>query len=268
LVILKNVTYNEAANILIGCFNYDAADDFDLCRPCRGNIHQDDIAGMGDACTNHQPNGGHGVSALRDPSCIASGRVDNCCQGYRESNGCQWQEGVTSGVMCCANNADNPCFYSSCPQDCCGNGLCDVSSGKCICLPGFNGEDCCTHCPSLDCPTCLNRTECRFCANTQSCVANDSATCFDFGVNCPVIFFGSSSDEVNGVPIGAIIGASLGGLLLTLCLAGLILGILLFLKFGRGEYAEMWGDILFSATNESPIYEGTADNVSPLYEKN
>lgn len=48
--ILKNFTFDEASNFS-GCYALDAAHDFDTCRPCTGNVHEDDMAGMGHNCT-------------------------------------------------------------------------------------------------------------------------------------------------------------------------------------------------------------------------
>eukprot|EP01137_Pigoraptor_chileana_P000869 Opistho-2@37703 len=33
-------------------------------------------------------------------------------------------------------------FYRACPANCSGNGTCDVVTGECSCLPGFQGNDC------------------------------------------------------------------------------------------------------------------------------
>eukprot|EP00824_Muranothrix_gubernata_P016891 TRINITY_DN3471_c0_g7_i1.p1 TRINITY_DN3471_c0_g7~~TRINITY_DN3471_c0_g7_i1.p1 ORF type:complete len:433 (+),score=100.23 TRINITY_DN3471_c0_g7_i1:44-1300(+) len=45
----------------------------------------------------------------------------------------------------------------TCPRDCCGHGLCDTTTGGCLCLQGFMGEDCCTPLPSPSpAPSCPN----------------------------------------------------------------------------------------------------------------
>ncbi|KAL6062362.1 Tenascin [Balamuthia mandrillaris] len=261
--LLKQVTYEESADEFDGCYTYDAAHDYDTCRPCTGNIHEDDMAGMGRDCKSHNPNGIHGVTHLRDPGCTKSGRVDYCCEGYKESKGCQYVQNYTSGVVCCADNAENPCFDGQCPNDCCGNGLCDRSFGTCSCLPGFSGEDCCTECGKLTCEDCFNSSVCGWCANTQECVDISSTTCFEFAESCPVILKEEEDDgTINGVPIGGVIGAAIGGLAVTILVVGGILGFFLYKKFAVGEYAAMWEDMFSKNAHTSSLYEGNTTEIS------
>ncbi|GMH44587.1 hypothetical protein BSKO_12539 [Bryopsis sp. KO-2023] len=49
---------------------------------------------------------------------------------------------ICSGANCVAVENAPPETPKSCPNDCSGNGACDLDCGVCLCLDGFMGEDC------------------------------------------------------------------------------------------------------------------------------
>jgi len=71
--------------------------------------------------------------------------------------------------------AGDNCSTAACPKDCNGNGMCDTSTGRCICFPGFGGRACGTLlCAGLVCallcpPRLLPPLACNSCIMLRSC---------------------------------------------------------------------------------------------------
>ncbi|KAK2174721.1 hypothetical protein NP493_757g00009 [Ridgeia piscesae] len=83
---LRDITWTEATS-LDGCYAYNAANKLSSCSRC----HRSDMAGIGSEC-------GHMRHNLK--SCLAVGRID-VLKGRTTVGGCNYREGVTTGVLCC-----------------------------------------------------------------------------------------------------------------------------------------------------------------------
>jgi len=241
-----------------GCYAYNAANDFGLCRYCTGNIHEDDMAGFGSGCT--QPG---------EDSCYPGPNTKNgfCCSGYITNDGCEGQvfftAGNINGVVCCANNPEDPCFYGLCPKNCCGNGVCDTSHALCTCSAGFVGNDCCTQCTALSCSDCLNTTGCGWCSRSKTCTSLANPSCSN-----PITL---EPQEISTCPttptvnVGVIVGSTLG----SLALLSAIGAIFLYRRYSTGEYEGFWRNFnkFDAGLTENPLYtRKNIEVVSPLYE--
>lgn len=49
---------------------------------------------------------------------------------------------VCSGKECEPATSEASALPKACPQDCNGNGMCNVGEGKCLCFEGFEGKEC------------------------------------------------------------------------------------------------------------------------------
>jgi len=249
------------------CYAYNAANDFGLCRYCTGNIHEDDMAGFGFGCTSSPEN-----SCVPPKTPGQNTKNGFCCSGYITNDGCQGEvyfaaaNSNIKGVVCCANNPNDPCFYGACPKNCCGNGVCDTSHAVCSCAQGFVGIDCCSECAALDCQDCLNTTGCGWCTNSKSCTSLANPSCSnplslepqDDSSICP------STPAVN---VGVIVGSTLG----SLALLSAIGGIFLYRRYSTGEYEGFWRNFnkFDAGLTENPLYtKKNIEVVSPLYEHN
>jgi len=258
--LMKQIQFDEAEAIT-GCYSLDAAHDFNTCRPCSGNINEDDMAGVGGNCPSPRTiNQARGLG-----SCFTGGRVDICCSGYLSSNGCQFNVGITTGVVCCANNATDPCNHGDCPKMCCKHGSCDYATGVCTCDPGYSGDDCCTHCPDLGCADCLAEPTCGWCKNAQVCTELASASCFDITFDktgCPPAPKKAGVDQTP-VIVGSVVG-TIGALAIGTAIAAFIL----YRRFSAPQYAEFWDNFKLDGIHSNPLYKGNvAMGTSPLYEE-
>jgi len=241
------------------CYAYNAANDFGYCRYCTGNQHEDDMAGFGLGCTNSN-----------ETSCYLGNNTKNglCCSGYLTNDGCEgkvfFAANVLNGVTCCADNGQDPCFFSNCPNNCCNHGTCDTSHGTCTCGVGYVGNDCCSQCSSLDCKNCLNITGCGWCSDSKTCTSLANPTCTNPITNAPQEY--SICPTTPGVNAGVIAGATLGAL----AFLSAIGGILLYRRYSKGEYAGFWKNFnkFDDGLTDNPLYaQKNIDVVSPLYER-
>lgn len=66
----------------------------------------------------------------------------------------------------------------SCPNDCCGNGVCNTGTGQCACFAGYEGEGCCERkCPS----DCSGNGNCDVTTGVCNCTEGYA------GANCALI---------------------------------------------------------------------------------
>jgi len=110
IAVIRSVPYadqNNATTSANKCFAFNAAQDWGLCRFCTGNIHEDDMAGFGNGCLHSD-----------EPGCyteVAGDKLGWCCSGYLTTRGCEGNDyviaGEINGVVCCADNAQDPCFF-------------------------------------------------------------------------------------------------------------------------------------------------------------
>jgi len=167
-------------------------------------------------------------------------------------------------VVCCADNAADPCNYLECPKNCCGNGICDFAFGTCTCSVGFVSDSCCIECSTLDCDTCLNTAGCGYCTSSKVCTSLVNPAC-----STPVTNETTSSSicpEQPKVNVAAIVGASLGAL----ALLSAIGAIYLYRRYSTGEYEGFWtnNNKFNEGLNENPLYAKKNIEVeSPLYER-
>lgn len=89
------ITYAEATSFG-GCFAFNAAHDYGLCRACDPQIgDQNDLAGVGTGCQD--------LYSVEDTSCLATGRVD-----AENGSQCGFVQGTTTGVVCCQGEVSRP----------------------------------------------------------------------------------------------------------------------------------------------------------------
>jgi len=171
--------------------------------------------------------------------------------------------GNINGVVCCANNPEDPCFYGLCPKNCCGNGVCDTSHALCTCSAGFVGNDCCTQCTALSCSDCLNTTGCGWCSRSKTCTSLANPSCSN-----PITL---EPQEISTCPttptvnVGVIVGSTLG----SLALLSAIGAIFLYRRYSTGEYEGFWRNFnkFDAGLTENPLYtRKNIEVVSPLYE--
>jgi len=249
------------------CYAFNAAQDFGLCRYCTGNIHEDDMAGFGAGCPQ-----------TNEDSCfsptVADQKLGYCCHAYITNRGCAGNDyaltNEINGVVCCANNPADPCFFGNCTNNCCNNGICDYSYANCTCNPGFVGGDCCIQCSALTCDQCLNTTGCGWCTDSHSCTSITAPNCHNpitespnlDATICPV----NSQTHVTTVNVGAAIGGAVGALAFLLA-AG---AIFLYRKYSTGEYEGFWNNYskLNAGLTDNPLYQQqNIEVVSPLYDR-
>jgi len=239
------------------CYAYNASQDFGYCRFCTGNIDEDDMAGFGSGCT----------WSKTENSCIGDTLKNGfCCSGYLTNDGCQGQAyfdaNELNGVVCCADNGLDPCYYTECPRNCCGNGVCDFSHGVCTCDIGYVSDSCCTECATLDCGTCLTTSGCGWCSGSKVCTSLSDPSC----VNPSTDASQESSLCPAGLNVGAIVGSAVGAL----ALLAIVGGIFLFTRYSTGEYEGFWRNFnkFDEGLSENPLYKRkNIEMESPLYER-
>ena len=83
----------------------------------------------------------------------------------------------TGKCICADNFAGANCSLMKCPNDCSGHGECDMESGECACEDGYAGEDC----SLMKCPNdCSGHGECDM--KTGECACEGGYT----GEDCSV----------------------------------------------------------------------------------
>jgi len=249
------------------CYAFNAAQDFGLCRYCTGNIHEDDMAAFGAGCNR-----------IDEYSCytptINNNKLGYCCHAYLTNRGCEGNDyelaNELNGVVCCADNAQNPCFYGNCPNGCCDNGVCDTSFGTCTCNPGFVNSDCCVQCSALTCSQCLNTSDCGWCTGSNTCTSTANPSCHTpitenpslISTICPT----NNPVHVNSVNVGAAVGGALGAFAALLAVGAFFL----YRRYNTGEYEGFWKNYnkLDEGLTDNPLYQKqNIEVVSPLYDR-
>lgn len=124
-----------------GCYAYNVANTKSgKCRRCHTGKGR--LAGIGQSCRK--------VSYSR-PSCLAHGRIDvyKTKDKVAKENSCSYQEGLTSGVLCCKRNPirhkkkkdKKDSSRPHCSLGCENGGQC-VGYNVCMCPVGYKGAMC------------------------------------------------------------------------------------------------------------------------------
>lgn len=187
---LENLSWLDIFDVK-GCYAYNVANHKSgKCRRCHSGKGR--LAGIGRDCRKVYYN---------QPSCLAQGRIDvyRSKKNVARDNSCGYQEGITTGVLCCKrhkrkNKIKNEvsgrphcslgcenggqcvgynvcmcpvgykgamCQNAVCPDGCGSRAKC-VSPGKCECIHPYTGKNCSEKKHKMMCKSpCLNGGRCR-----------------------------------------------------------------------------------------------------------
>ncbi|XP_025093186.1 hemicentin-1-like [Pomacea canaliculata] len=144
---LELLTWSDIYD-LPGCYAYNGASRHGQCQKCKN----DKMAGVGRNCM---------WMRHTRPSCLSRGRVD--VLDPRNGTGCNYVDGVTSGVLCCRRKSKKTGKNSVCKPECENGGTC-IGPNRCQCASGYKGARCQNAICEPDCGTkgiCIKPNKCR-----------------------------------------------------------------------------------------------------------